>query len=65
MRSFSAACCSFARRRAARWRNDEFDCGLVVEVGIMAFGGFVCLRENLARDVILGARVMFWLVNSV
>ncbi len=32
----------------------------------MAFGGFVCLRENLARDVILRvARVMFWLVNSV
>ena len=35
---------------------EEFDCGLVVEVGIMAFGGFVCLRENLARDVILACR---------
>ena len=33
------------RRAAGERRNDEFDCGLVVEVGIMAFGGFVCLHE--------------------
>ncbi len=49
MRSFS----SNARQGRG---NDEFDCGLVVGVGIMAIGGFVCLRENLARDVMLACR---------
>ena len=41
MRSFSSRVLLICWRRAAgERRNDEFDCGLVTEVGIMAFGGF-------------------------
>ena len=41
MRSFfSDAMLVLQRRAAGEWSNDEFDCGLVVEVGIMTFGGF-------------------------
>lgn len=45
MRSFFSDAMLVLQRRAAGEGNDEFDCGLVVEVGIMTFGGFDCGRE--------------------
>ena len=57
MRSFTSRVLLIRYRRAAgERRNDEIDCGQVVEAGIMAIGGFVCLRENLAHDVMLACR---------